>query len=243
MIRLKALIRESLIYFNLGVTKNLSYDIYTKKILKHHLRRNSNCVDIGAHKGEMLRMIRKYSPSGQHLAVEPIESLYNELHNSNYSNVKVLNCAVSDFEGSSEFTIVENDLAYSGLKERLYKKKEVKLKKLSVQVRKLDTILSSSRSLALIKIDVEGGEYFVIKGGAKVINRTRPLILFEFGLGASDYYNVDARMMFDLIQSFDYKLYTMYGFLNSDQMKSLSIEELEKFYLSGSEYYFVASPD
>lgn len=77
--------------------------------------------------------------------------------------------------------------------------------------------------------------------GVKTILHTRPRILFEFGLGASDYYNVNPTDMYKLMcNTLHMKIYTLKGWLtNSDP---LSLELLESLYLSGKEYYFIAVP-
>ena len=76
---IKNLIRTSMNFIHLDLTKNLEYDRLTKKILKEHLQKDSNCIDIGCHKGEILEMMLKYSPDGTHYAFEPIPDLYEEL--------------------------------------------------------------------------------------------------------------------------------------------------------------------
>jgi hypothetical protein len=48
----------------------------------------------------------------------------------------------------------------------------------------LDRILAESPRIDLIKIDVEGFEYQVVKGCCEVIKRCRPRILFEAGAAA-----------------------------------------------------------
>jgi hypothetical protein len=77
--------------------------------------------------------------------------------------------------------------------------------------------------------------------GVKTILRTRPKILFEFGLGASDFYNIRPADMHEFIcNTLHMKIYTLKGWLsNSDP---LSLELLESLYLSGKEYYFIAVP-
>jgi len=49
----------------------------------------------------------------------------------------------------------------------------------SVQVIKLDTIMKSIRKVHLIKMDVQGAELFVLKGGEKLINRDKPILVIE----------------------------------------------------------------
>jgi len=53
-------------------TQNQRYDKETRGIMKGLLRADSNCIDIGCHKGEILREMLKYAPNGQHFAFEPL---------------------------------------------------------------------------------------------------------------------------------------------------------------------------
>src|SRR5262249_6027347 len=49
-----------------------------------------------------------------------------------------------------------------------------------VEVRRLDDVLEGSRNIAVIKLDVEGFEYEVMRGAEKIISQTRPrAVLFE----------------------------------------------------------------
>ena len=50
-----------------------------------------------------------------------------------------------------------------------------------VKVSTIDKTFSDfSGEVDLIKIDTEGWEYFVLKGGKQTINKYRPIILMEF---------------------------------------------------------------
>jgi len=50
-----------------------------------------------------------------------------------------------------------------------------------------------------IKMDVEGAEYPVISGGRNLIKRSRPVIIFEHGAGASGMYGRTSGDLYDLI--------------------------------------------
>lgn len=55
------------------------YDFETFLILKRDLKENSNCIDVGAHKGYILQRIIKQAPGGVHFAIEPIPALFRKL--------------------------------------------------------------------------------------------------------------------------------------------------------------------
>ena len=80
---IKKIIRDTLNVLHLDLTKNLKYDRLTKIILKRELKPNSNCIDIGCHKGEILEMMLRYSENGSHFCFEPLPYLYKKLVNKN----------------------------------------------------------------------------------------------------------------------------------------------------------------
>ena len=90
-----------------------------------------------------------------------------------------------------------------------------------------------------IKIDVEGAEFPVLKGAGKTISRCKPLIIFEFGIGAADYYDSKPAPLFDFLTiKCGMRLFTLKGLLNN--AKSLTINEFSSLYFEKKEYYFVA---
>ena len=76
---MKDLIKSILNLLHLDITKNLKYDRLTKLVIKRALNLNSNAIDIGCHKGEILVEILKNAPNGQHFAFEPIPLFYQNL--------------------------------------------------------------------------------------------------------------------------------------------------------------------
>ena len=48
-------------------------------IMASVLRRDSNCIDVGAHAGSMLQRMLRVAPQGRHIAIEPIPELAQRL--------------------------------------------------------------------------------------------------------------------------------------------------------------------
>jgi hypothetical protein len=101
-------------------------------------------------------------------------------------------------------------------------------------------ITPDTGKIHLIKIDVEGGELDVLKGSQGLLSKDRPMLIFEFGKGASEYYGTMPHHMLELLESLNYSLWTLGGFWTNAQ--PVSATELEKIYTRGSDYYFVAAP-
>ncbi len=222
------------------MTRNLKYDILTKKILERELTSHSNCIDVGAHKGEILDIFLQLAASGSHTAFEPIPELYEALNVKYSARTHVLPYALSDRSGTMLFNVVLDDPAYSGLKQRSYKTASPTIQSIEVEVRPLDEVMQNRNyTIDLIKIDVEGGELDVLKGATTLLTKDKPLLLFEFGKGASEFYGTMPHHMFELLDGLNYSIRTLDGFWKN--ASALTNEQLKMIYESGSDYYFVAS--
>ena len=238
---MKAAIRKILIYLHIPITQNLRYDIQTKKIMKRVLKETSNCIDIGAHKGEILADILKLAPEGQHYAYEPLPELYTRLVEKHSPRVKIYPYALADKEGVSTFQMVENAPAYSGIKPRNYDDiKNPRIKEITVTLNTLDNTIDKSVGIDFVKIDIEGGEYHAFLGGKELLRRDKPTIIFECGSGASEFYGTNYEKIYDyLTEEIGLKIYTLGGFIK--KQGPITKGKFSYYYKTGSEYYFVAS--
>ena len=236
---IKNRLRQLFIQLNWPVTRNLKYDILTKKILQRLLDATSNCVDVGAHKGEILDLFLQFAPKGSHTAFEPIPHLNEALKNKYSDRVDLYPFALSNRSGSMLFNVVLNDIAYSGLQRREYKTAQPKIEAIEVEVRQLDQVLSARKApITLLKIDVEGGELDVLKGAHAILLSDKPHIVFEFGKGASEFYGTMPHHVHELLHSHHYEIWTLEDFWKNRH--PLTFEQLLSAYESGSDYYFVA---
>lgn len=241
MMNFKDIIRELLIFFHIDLTKNIKYDRLTRTIIKNSLRNNSNCIDIGCHKGQILDLMIKYAPAGKHYAFEPIPYLFDELQKKYKDKAMVYPFALSDTSGKTSFQLVKNAPAYSGIKKRHYDIANPNIEEIFVELRTLDEIIPKNEIIHFIKIDVEGAEFCVLKGGKNLLKKNKPIILFEFGKGASDYYGTKPSDLFIfLTQEIGLQIFTLYGYTKAKQ--HLSQLEFEDLYNSEKEYYFIAVP-
>src|SRR3954452_4373494 len=155
-------------------------------LLAFSLRADSNCVDVGAHAGAVLRDIVRRSPQGRHVAYEPLPHLAERLA-AEFPSVDVRNAAVGDEEGEFDFFHVVGEPEGSGLKPRDWEARG-EVVRLRVSVERLDSALPEGFVPDLIKIDVEGAEGQVIAGGLETIARHKPIVVFEHGVGGSEQY-------------------------------------------------------
>lgn len=235
---IKDTIRKSLNALHLDLTKNLKYDRLTKDVITKSLKINSNAIDVGCHKGEILDLILKHAPSGKHYAFEPIPDFYNALKLKYASRCEIFPFALSDQPGETTFNYVKNAPAFSGIKKRKYEVQNPDVQELHVKVESLDHLIPSSAQIDFIKIDVEGGEFGVLKGAADLLKRCKPIVVFECGLGASDFYGTKPGELFAYLDQCGYHIYSLQNWL--EKKSAYSESQFTECYNQNSEYYFVA---
>ncbi len=237
---MKELLKRLLCLLHISVTRNQKYDAFTQKIIKRSLLPDSNCIDIGCHKGEILDLMIKSAPGGKKIGFEPIPELYQFL-SAKYQDdptVIISPVALYDKTGTTTFQHVLNAPAYSGIKKRKYDGKQVDIEQITVDTDLLDHVIPADVIIHLIKIDVEGAEFRVMKGGAATLKRCKPVIIFEFGLGAADFYNSRPNdLHLFLTRECGMRISTLKGFL--DNAPELSETQFCNMYNTGAEYYFV----
>ena len=235
--RVKAILKSSPI----GFSKNHRYDLQTKRIFTSRLESCSNCIDVGCHKGEILDQIIHSAPDGTHYGFEPIPTLYENLRKkySKHRKVHIVDCALSDQSGTSTFNYVVSNPSYSGLEKRKYDRPHEEDTEITVRVEMLDNIIPEDLRIDLIKIDVEGGELGVLNGARKIMDRDKPIVIFEHGIGAADYYKSTPDQVFDYFAEFDMAVYNLDSFLK--RKAPLGKEALRTQFEEGENYYFIAA--
>jgi len=236
---MKRILKQLLIFLHLDLTKNIKYDRLTRAILKKHLKNTDNCIDVGCHKGEILDLFLHHAPKGKHFAFEPLPYLFIALKSKYSKKATIYNYALADEIGKSSFQFVKNAPAYSGLKKRKYNTAKPVIEEITVDKATLDRIIPTSMDIHFIKIDVEGGEFAVLKGATQLLKRCKPIVLFECGKGASDFYGTKPNDLHDFLTTkIGLQIYTLSAFLSEQQ--NLSAQQFEDFFNTGAEYYFVA---
>lgn len=237
---MKEILKKLIKSLPIAFTRNQRYDKLTKKIIKTICKADSNCVDVGCHKGEVLDIIRKYAPEGKHFGFEPIPDLYIDLvEKYSGSTVKIYDFALSNNYGTATFNYVVTNPSYSGLIKRKYDNPHEEDTSIVVKTEKMDTVIPLNTKVDLIKIDVEGGELLVLEGAVEILKRDKPVVIFEHGIGASDYYGSSPDKIHNLFTNCKMKIFTLENFLNKG--KQLTLAEFEKQYYNQVNYYFVAS--
>ncbi len=238
---LKDLARATLNYLHLDLTKNLAYDRLTKQIMKRVIKPGSTCIDIGCHKGEMLDVMLSLAPNGRHIGFEPIPVFYEQLRKKYEGRATIYPYALSDVNGQSTFQFVKNAPAYSGIKKRQYAVEKPDIEEIRVELKTLDELLDPSMKIDFMKIDVEGGEFGVLKGSKNLLKKWKPVVIFESGLGASEFYGTKPADLYSFITGDPgLKVSTLKSY--AANRPPLSADKYIQAFSTNSEYYFIAHP-
>jgi FkbM family methyltransferase len=189
--------------------RNHQDDQHLAMLLSFVLSEGANCIDIGAHRGDVLRVIVEHAPSGRHIAFEPLPHLFEQLTRQ-FPTIDVRRTALADRAGTSSFSYVRSRPAYSGLRPSVPAGAE-EIEEIVVEVETLDEAVPADYRPTLIKVDVEGAEYQVFKGGQRLLAANRPHLVFEFG-GAAKNYNTTSDKMYTLVDGdLGLRIYDMDG--------------------------------
>jgi len=215
--------------------RNKGIEAVIKKVCKP----DSVCIDIGCFHGDILTLMMKYAPDARHIAFEPIPQQYNYLKEKFGDQADIYPFALGDENTETTFNHVVSNPTYSGLRKRKYKGKE-DIKEIKVQVRQLDEVISSETPIRLMKIDVEGGEYDVLRGAMKTLKKWRPYLIFEHGTGGADKYGVSPGDMYRfLVKDLGYSICLMEDYLKNEKVKGFSPSEFEEQFWKGKNCYFL----
>jgi FkbM family methyltransferase len=219
-------------------TKNLKHGKLIAQVLKIVLdKEESSFVDVGCHKGGVLKIALRIAPKGEHFAFEAIPHYYEKLKPEFQNYVNLYNLAITNYEGESEFNFVESNPKLSGFKKRDYPKTE-KVIPINVPTNSLDNLLKDAVSIDLIRIDVEGAEWDVLDGAKRTIFKHKPHILFEHIQGAADHYQNGPDKMWELlVGQLGMKINTLTGFLK--KQKAFTKAHFKLLFNTGQETYFI----
>ena len=204
-------------------------------LLEEVLEPGSDCLDVGAHEGTMLREMVRFAPHGRHVAWEPIPALARRLREE-FPSVEVREAALSDRAGERAFAHVLDEPGWSGFIARPTPAGSA-VETITVRCERLDEALPDDVRPALVKIDVEGAEEQVILGATETLRRHRPVVAFEHGAGSADHYGTTPDRVHHL---FTYELgYQIWGL---DWDGPYTADRFTEMFASGERVNFVARP-
>lgn len=159
------------------LTAVLGRDEPELKLLKYLVPQDRIAIDVGANSGVYTHYLLGITP--KIVAVEPNPKNVKELRRLFGSRIRIIDAALSDTEGSTDLYIpigadIGDCLATVDGRNPVTRANCLRIE---VPLKKLDSL--GLDNVGFIKIDVEGHEEKVIRGGEELIRRCRPTLLIE----------------------------------------------------------------
>lgn len=167
-------------------------------------------IDIGANRGYYSLVALSSSKSINVHSFEvnqkTVSKLKMHLNQFNYRNIEVHDLALGNHNGTATLHSYED--FGSGADTLFPLEKYGKTRSLEVPVRTLDSIFEKVdlATTYVMKIDVEGGELDIIRGGAQFIAQANPIILMEINVQMLNPSGGPAEVR-NVLASLDYQLY------------------------------------
>lgn len=196
-----------------------SHYLITKLIKKKKLI----IIDIGGNQGESINYFIKQFPLSKVISFEPITSSYKKLLSKfeNNKKIQIYNLGIGTKKKKKLYTpVLYNFKLHSWSSSSLFKLKRnlkthcknfyYKIKYISsfVKFKKLDSFKFKPD---LIKIDVEGMEYQILKVSSKTIKKYKPILLIEI--------NNDINDIKKFLIKNNYEIF----FIDSDKLKKIEL--------------------
>lgn len=145
--------------------------------IKRNIKSGDVVVDVGANLGIVtLQVASIVGPEGKVISFEPnkhiVDALVKSIEYNSFNNIQIINKALSDQDGIMKLLIPPQGFGQAKISDE---------GNVTCEVMQLDNfVIDDTSSIRLMKIDVEGHESKVLKGGLNFIKHYSPeLILFE----------------------------------------------------------------
>lgn len=191
---------------------NGKYEKETSDFIISRIPVNGVFMDIGANIGTITLPVSKSRPDIRLICIEASRRVYNYLeYNINVNqakNCQLVHRAVGEKDGEKVSFFSPPELFGKGSMSPVFTDKAEEVETIT-----LDSLLFQNKILKadFIKIDVEGFEYFVFKGGESVLKGDNaPEILFEFVDWAEEKANnIKKGQAQELLMAYGYSIYTV----------------------------------
>jgi FkbM family methyltransferase len=169
-------------------------------------------VDVGAHVGYCsLKAANVVGPSGHVLAIEPnpdtLQTLRANIQANGDNMIAVEPVACSDSDSMVEFfAAARKNTGASSMSESNASNWGPVGKSFQVRARPLDALIMESglARVDVIKIDVEGAEFLVLKGAQQTLDRYHPVIVMELEEGQLKSMGTSSAEILALLRSHGY---------------------------------------
>ena len=188
-----------------------SFEKETLLFFKNSIKPNMTIFDIGANVGLFsLTASAVLKNSGQIYAFEPAEEVYSDFQKNialnNFQNIQLIQTGVSEKSGEITFNICE-DNAYNSINSKPMRKV---IRKITIPTTTIDDFCKQEKihQIDIIKVDTEGAEYFILKGGKNILSKDNaPILFLEYNTQILK--EVELSDIRNLLKDFGYSLYEL----------------------------------
>jgi FkbM family methyltransferase len=181
----------------------IPHDRGVDTLMRYVVQEGHACVDVGANIGYYTRLLSDLAGErGRVTAIEPIPDAVRLLrqNTAGRANVTLVTAALSDHAGEADFYLASTeDMSSLSATAGTHR--------LRVQLTTLDALLETAERVDFIKIDVEGFEYQVLRGGLSVLAKHQPIVAFELTQRYIDEYGYDLGDFRELLAPLEYSLH------------------------------------
>ncbi len=183
--------------------------------------KNKIVYDIGAHIGVFTMFFsKKVGRNGKVISFEPNKNSFKTLkehikinRKELYNNIKIFNKGIGNKTETRKLKFSQHFSATGSIVKTIQNnlaKRHPNLKEMDVKIDSLDNIIKNYKIPApdFIKIDVEGMEYFVLKGMiSTIIKNKKPYLYIEVHNVNGEEKLKNIKRIFDLLQKYNYKIF------------------------------------
>jgi FkbM family methyltransferase len=221
--------------------RDAHYNFETEQVMGRVLGAKSVGIDIGANRGFFLNTMVRLAPQARHWAFEPLPA-YAALLRATFPQVEICEVALSERGGPVTFHHAVAAPGWSGLARRTVGPlATTEWETLTVAGARLDDVIPAETAVAFIKIDVEGAEYGVFRGGEQLLRRHRPVVVFEHDHANAEHYGPQSGLVYDFVRDCGMRVTTMTRWLSGQP--ALTRPALIRQCESGQDFCFMAHPD
>jgi FkbM family methyltransferase len=190
-------------------------------------------VDVGAYNGDSTVILAKNFKRSKIIGFEPNPIPYKDSIKltKRFKNISMVNSGLSDYSGTASLFVT--DQAESSSLYKVGQSKEFQFKEIvSVNITTLDHYFKDYDSILLIKLDVQGSEISVLRGGSHTIAKTRfvltEMLNAELYQGGCSYFQVD-----ELLRKSNFRIHSIFCDYNYQGSKYWDVLYLNTNYNEG----------
>lgn len=158
---------------------NGAYEPKILRIIRKNINKDSICLDIGTNIGQHAIFMSLVASEGTIYAFEPLKLLVNQINDSinknNIKNIQVNNFGLSNISGTQNVYLDNLNIGRTTFDIR---KEAASIEKAEIKI--FDEWWEDRSRVDFLKMDVEGYEYYALKGMKNMLEKYHPTMLIEF---------------------------------------------------------------